>query len=108
MTKLGESTINDGTHNYTDYIRIKAQIFGRVQGVGFRGFAKRYGNALGLAGWVKNLYDGSIEIVAEGEKTKIEKYITLLEKGPTWARVDRITVSRFKFKGDLDSFHVKY
>lgn len=90
-----------------DYARIKVLVSGRVQGVGFRSFAGRYANALGLAGWVKNLYDGGVEVVAEGEKAKILHYVKLLEEGSTWSRVDNISVDWQDYKGDLTSFRIK-
>ncbi len=90
-----------------NYARIKALVSGRVQGVGFRSFAGRYANAFGLTGWVKNLYDGRVEVVAEGEKAKILSYIRLLEEGSTWSRVDNISVDWQQYKGDLTSFRIK-
>jgi len=51
----------------SDYARVKVLISGRVQGVGFRSFARRYANALRICGWVKNLNDGRVEVVAEGK-----------------------------------------
>ena len=90
-----------------DYARIEALISGRVQGVGFRSYAVRYANAFGLSGWVKNLYDGRVEVVAEGEKAKILHYIRLLEEGSTWSRVDNVFVDWQEYKGDLVSFSIK-
>jgi acylphosphatase len=87
--------------------RIKALISDRVQGVGFRSYARRYANAFGLSGWVTNLYDGRVEVVAEGEKAKILQYIRLLEEGSTWSRVDSISVDWRQYKGDLTSFSIK-
>ena len=90
-----------------DYVRIKALISGRVQGVGFRSYAGRYANVLGLGGWVRNLCDGRVEVVAEGEKAKILRYIALLEEGSAWSRVDNMSVDWQQYKGDLTSFRIK-
>lgn len=90
-----------------DFARAKILVSGRVQGVGFRSFAGRYANAFGLTGWVKNLCDGRVEVVAEGEKAKILPYIRLLEEGSTWSRVDNISVEWQECKGDLTSFRIK-
>ena len=90
-----------------DYVRIKALISGRVQGGGFRSDAGRYANVLGLGGWVRNLCDGRVEVVAEGEKAKILRYIALLEEGSTWSRVDNMSVDWQQYKGDLTSFRIK-
>lgn len=90
-----------------DYVRVKVLISGRVQGVGFRSFAVRYANALMLAGWVKNLYDGRVEVVAEGERQKVSKYMKLLEQGSPWSRVDNVSVRWLRHKGDLTSFNIR-
>lgn len=57
-----------------DNKRIHALYSGRVQGVGFRFSAERIADELGLTGWVKNLYDGRVEVVAEGTKEKLEEF----------------------------------
>ena len=90
-----------------DFARAKILVSGRVQGVGFRSFAGRYANSLGLTGWVKNLYDGRVEVVAEGERKKILRYIRLLEEGSPWSRVDKVSVEWHSYKGDLTFFRIK-
>ncbi|HXL05095.1 MAG: acylphosphatase [Firmicutes bacterium] len=95
------------TDAQSDYARVKVLVSGRVQGVGFRSFAGRYANALGLTGWVKNLYDGRVEVVAEGERKKILRYIRFLEEGSPWSRVDNVSVEWCPYKGDLSFFMIK-
>ncbi len=70
----------------------RAVVRGRVQGVGFRFFAERLARELGLVGWVRNLRDGSVETVAEGEDGAVERYITRLREGPASSRVDAVAV----------------
>ena len=65
-------------------------IAGEVQGVGFRWFAARHGQRLGLRGWVCNLPDGRVEAVASGEAAQLEEFATQLEAGPRFSRVDRV------------------
>jgi acylphosphatase len=60
---------------------------GRVQGVGFRYFAELSANALGLAGWVRNRDDGSVEVYAVGTADQLSELAGLLWKGPRWAEV---------------------
>ena len=60
--------------------RVKIKIFGVVQGVGFRYFTFRNAKNLGLKGYVKNLEDGSVEALFEGENEKIKKMLELCEK----------------------------
>ena len=57
-------------------------IEGRVQGVGFRYFVLENAQQLGLTGWVRNSWDGSVEVTAEGERTQLEKLLATLYRGP--------------------------
>jgi acylphosphatase len=66
------------------------RIEGRVQGVGFRDHCVRHAAALGLAGWVRNRPDGSVEVFAQGSETRLEPLEAWLRRGPPAARVDRI------------------
>jgi acylphosphatase len=91
----------------SEYARVKVLISGRVQGVGFRSFARRYANALRICGWVKNLNDGRVEVVAEGERTNILQYLRLLEKGSPWSRVEDVSVEWQEYRGDLTFFGVR-
>ncbi len=62
--------------------RLHAVVEGRVQGVGFRAFVLERALKLGLTGWVRNRWDGTVEVVAEGQKPDLEKLITHLNRGP--------------------------
>ena len=55
--------------------RLHAYISGRVQGVGFRFLAQHVARMLGLTGWVQNLYDGRVEVVAEGQRQQLEQFL---------------------------------
>ncbi len=63
---------------------------GRVQGVGFRWHTYRRASSLGLAGWVRNLPDGRVEVVARGSPEQVAEFATWLARGPGMARVDRV------------------
>jgi acylphosphatase len=65
-------------------------ISGRVQGVGFRFFAERTASYEGIQGWVRNLPDGRVEILSEGEAEAIERFELALRHGPPHARVDAV------------------
>ena len=67
-------------------------IQGRVQGVGFRYFAARAARELGVAGWVRNLPDGSVETLVEGDAVAVEGYLDRLRRGPSASRVDGVVV----------------
>jgi acylphosphatase len=63
---------------------------GRVQGVGYRFFAERAARELGVHGWVRNLPDGSVEAVAEGEDEAIVDFLARLREGPRGSRVESL------------------
>jgi acylphosphatase len=63
---------------------------GRVQGVGFRWFVEREANQLGLAGWVRNNEDSTVECLAAGPEDKVLTLKSRLERGPRASRVDRV------------------
>jgi acylphosphatase len=87
--------------------RLKAEIFGDVQGVGFRYFAQSHARRLGLEGYVRNRYDGAVEVEAEGESSSLERFLDALRQGPRQARVQDVRVSWAPFKGDLGPFGVR-
>lgn len=65
-------------------------IEGRVQGVGFRAHARRHAQALGLAGSVRNLSDGRVEVIAQGPSAALDELHAALARGPALGRVDAI------------------
>lgn len=67
------------------------RVTGLVQGVGFRWFVVRQSQRLGLAGWARNLSDGSVEVVAGGAPTLLDALANELTVGPAHARVDAVT-----------------
>lgn len=71
----------------------KYMILGRVQGVGFRFFAERWARQLGICGYVKNLWDGNVEVYAIGNPTTLEEFKGQLAQGPRSARVTSIDES---------------
>ena len=68
----------------------RAVVTGRVQGVGYRFFAERAARELDVRGWVRNLPDGSVEAVVEGEEDAIARFLDRLRQGPRGARVERV------------------
>lgn len=71
-------------------MRLHVAVRGRVQGVGFRWFVRETARDLGLAGWVRNERDGSVEVAAEGETTDIESLRAILRRGPAGATVSSV------------------
>jgi acylphosphatase len=70
--------------------RLHAVVHGRVQGVGFRATTEYEARKLGLRGWVRNLFDGGVEVDAEGDRTHLEKFLAFLHRGPLGAHVDAV------------------
>lgn len=85
--------------------RIRANIFGRVQGVSYRASTAHKARELGLVGWVRNLTDGSVELEAEG--ANVDALIAWCRQGPPHAVVSRVTVEELAPVGG-DSFDVRY
>ncbi|MEZ4768384.1 MAG: acylphosphatase [Caldilineales bacterium] len=89
-------------------VRAHIVISGHVQGVFFRGQTQRRANALGVAGWVRNLPDGKVEAVFEGEEASVNELIAWCRHGPPNAWVSNVEVRREPYTGDLRSFSVRY
>ena len=87
-------------------IRRRAIIHGHVQGVFFREETRRRAAALGVAGWVRNLVDGTVEAVYEGEPDAVEAMLAFSADGPSLARVDRVDVEEEEPQG-LSGFEVR-
>jgi len=68
----------------------RLSIDGRVQGVSYRGWAIETARSLGLAGWVRNRRDGTVEAVVQGDQAAVDRFIALARHGPPAATVDRI------------------
>lgn len=66
------------------------RVRGRVQGIGFRWFVRVHARRLGLAGWVKNDPDGSVEIAASGDQAKLDDLKRAVERGPDGALVEAL------------------
>ena len=73
--------------------RRRYRVQGRVQGVGFRAFVWRQVQRLELAGWVRNRFDGTVEVLADGTSADHEKLSEILENGPSLARVDGVDMT---------------
>jgi acylphosphatase len=80
---------------------------GRVQGVGFRWFVEREAHILGIAGWVRNNHDGSVEVLAQGSRDQLSGLLSRLREGPRAARVDDVAESEAQPKDGLNSFRIE-
>lgn len=88
----------------TEDARLEARVTGRVQGVGFRAFTRREAAELRLNGYVRNLGDGSVEVVAEGRRSALERLLGALRRGPCLAEVANVTTVWSAPTGDYIGF----
>ena len=89
--------------------RLVALVHGRVQGVGYRMFAIRHAQALGLSGYERNVPDyRTVEVVAEGPREALDKLLLQLRRGPYGARVDAVDTTWGPAQGGLDFFDVRF
>ena len=87
---------------------LQVLVEGNVQGVGFRFFTRTRARAYGLVGWVRNLPDGNVEIVAVGERGVLEGFIGDLREGPPGSRVRNCRVRWLENAGSFTDFSIAY
>jgi len=91
-------------------VKARAHIFvsGRVQGVFFRTETVEFAERLDLTGWVRNLSDGRVEAIFEGDEENVEKAVDFCRKGPPGAHVLNLNVEWEQWKGEFQDFRIKY
>lgn len=82
-------------------------VSGKVQGVSYRAAAQRQALALNISGWVRNLADGRVELVARGSIDAMDKFIAWLWEGPRLASVTDVTVTEAKITEKLEEFEIR-
>ena len=89
-------------------VKTRAHVFvsGLVQGVFFRQKTKHQAKSLGVMGWVRNLPDGRVEAVFEGEEDVVNALVNFCRKGPKGASVTGLTVDREVFRNEFESFEI--
>ena len=84
-------------------------VYGIVQGVFYRSFTERQAREMGLTGYVRNLANGNaVEVVAEGNKEQLEKFIGKLKTGPPSAAVSEISPVWSEYSGNYSDFRTRY
>lgn len=86
--------------------RVQLRIRGRVQGVSFRAYARDEARRLGLVGWVRNLPDGSVEAVAEGPRTVLDRFVAWCQTGSPRAEVEHVDARFTAPTGETATFDV--
>ncbi|MBL8077086.1 MAG: acylphosphatase [Anaerolineales bacterium] len=91
-----------------EIIRVHIHVKGRVQGVGFRAHVEYHADQIGgINGWVRNVGYDTVECIAEGERSRIEKFIEFVKQGPRASRVDECKVEYENVTGEFTGFGVK-
>ncbi len=77
---------------------LKIRVRGQVQGVGYRRYAQRAAEGCQVFGWARNLRNGEVEILALGNESALENYLTLLRKGPPFGHVEEVITHETEFQ----------
>ncbi|MFQ6058291.1 MAG: acylphosphatase [Anaerolineae bacterium] len=91
-----------------DQTRLSAIVHGIVQGVNFRYYTRLKASKLGLVGYVRNRWDGTVEVVAEGERDALERLLAWLQVGPRSAIVEWVDIQWDEPSGEFARFEVRY
>jgi acylphosphatase len=91
-------------------MKVRAHVFvsGRVQGVFFRSETRREAKKRGVKGWVRNLRDGRVEAVFEGEEEDVKELIEFCKRGPPGARIMHVDVMWETYAGEFRDFQIRY
>lgn len=92
----------------SDQIRLKVVVSGRVQGVGYRFFAREQAADLNLSGWVQNLPGGQVELECQGPELDVERYLLTLEQGPCASRVEGLQSQKMPPLERAGDFHIRH
>ena len=90
----------------TEYIRLHVFISGKVQGVYYRQNTATQAQELSISGWIRNLKDGKVEAVFEGEKNNVNKLLDWCHSGPKNAIVSNIEIVNESFKNEYTNFQI--
>ena len=91
-----------------ELVRVHVYAGGRVQGVAYRYYAERSAGLLGITGWIRNVPDGRVEIVAEGPAEAVDEFLNRLRQGPRLAQVETFDVRREAATGEFHDFQVVF
>jgi acylphosphatase len=88
--------------------RVHVLIEGRVQGVFFRAYTRDEARARGINGWVRNLPDGRVEAVMEGDRPALNSMLLWCHQGPPYSYVEKVYTQWQPYQGDLEDFRIRY
>jgi acylphosphatase len=87
--------------------RVRIRVYGDVQGVFYRHFAKETAEKIGVNGWIRNDPDGTVFIVAEGDDKKVEQYLEWAKEGSPMAQVEKVDFAEEEYLGDTEGFEIR-
>lgn len=93
--------------NQEQQASIHAIVHGRVQGVGFRAFVIENGLMLGVVGWARNRWDGTVEVIAEGDQQKLEQLLNAIRRGPRMSKVTEVETEWGSASGEFSTFRMR-
>ncbi|HEX6108042.1 MAG TPA: acylphosphatase [Ktedonobacteraceae bacterium] len=97
-----------GQNETNDIQELHAYVHGWVQGIGYRYFVVNNALALGLRGYTRNQSDGSVEVLAQGTRSALERLLTMLQQGPSAAEVSEVRIQWGQPTEHLSGFHVRW
>jgi acylphosphatase len=92
----------------SEKVRLKAIVYGYVQGVSFRYYTRQQARQLGLTGYVRNRWNRTVEVVAEGVREDVARLLNWLHKGPSMAVVEKVDAEWLPYLGEFRGFEVRY
>jgi acylphosphatase len=92
----------------TEEVRAHCLFHGRVQGVCFRAYTVEFARGLGVKGWVKNLHDGSVEAVFQGEKEKVDAAIRMCREEQPHGKVSSVDTSWEEPDAECEGYSIRY
>jgi len=91
----------------SENVRVHVWVKGRVQAVGFRAFVQQNAFQIGVTGWVRNVGYDTVEAVAEGTKSQVDRFLEMVKRGPNVSRVDESHEEWEQITGEFARFHVR-
>jgi len=107
MTDYYSTSSGDSNQMSGENKAVRLVVSGLVQGVGFRWYVKRVADDYGVTGFVRNLYDGSVETVAEGDSSAVHGFVDELKVGPSSAHVTGINIEWLNYEGKFKGFNIQ-
>jgi acylphosphatase len=90
------------------FVRRQVSVTGRVQGVGFRYFARSAAGRIGVEGFVRNMPDGSVQAEVQGRPEEVDQFLDAVRQGPPGSRVDQVSVTELPAEEGKEGFEIRF